>query len=43
LGNVPEYNDFMQKIDELERERKELLDWYKKKVEMISARKTKSK
>ena len=43
FGQIVEFNDFMQKINEMEKERKELIDWYKKKVEMISARKSRAK
>ena len=43
FGQFVEFNDFMQKLDEIERNRNELIEWYKRKVETISARKSRAK
>ena len=38
IGKLLNYEEIMNKIEEKERERKEVLEWYKKRIEVMSKR-----
>jgi hypothetical protein len=37
-GTFLDYGEVMDKVEMRERERKELIEWYKKRIEIMSAR-----
>jgi len=37
-GTILEYGEVMSRVESLERERKDLMEWYKKRIEIMSKR-----